>query len=118
MVDPLWTYNISEVMEIQLAIVLLIAFLVLGPERMMDLAVKLGEMMRKVRETWDEVRMQAYMEEINKKVMESQSEDETGEDYNEDLVGKEEGTEDERGERATADDAPDGTSQGAKNKTD
>jgi len=97
-------------MEIQLAIVLLIAFLVLGPERMMDLAVKLGEMMRKVRETWDEVRMQAYMEEINKKVMESQSEDETG--YNE------EGTEDERGERATADDAPDGTSQGAKNKTD
>ncbi len=77
-------------MEIQLIIVLLIAFIVLGPERMMDLAVKLGEAMRKVREMWDEVRMQAYMEEINRKIMEEESkeldektEDETIDEYGE-----------------------------------
>ncbi len=60
-------------MELQLLVVLIIAFLVLGPERMMDLAVKLGEMMRKIREMWDEIRVQSYMEEINKKVMEEET---------------------------------------------
>jgi sec-independent protein translocase protein TatB len=79
-------------MEIQLLIVLIIAFVVLGPERMMEVAVKLGEAVRKVREMWDEVRMQAYMEEINRKVMEQEekageledkTEDETVDEYDE-----------------------------------
>jgi len=79
-------------MEIQLIIVLVIAFIVLGPERMMDLAVKLGEAVRKVRDMWEEVRMQAYMEEINKKVLEDEkkaqelderTEDETIDEYDE-----------------------------------
>ena len=122
-------------MEIQLLIVLLIAFVILGPERMMDLAVKLGEVMRKVRETWDEVRMQAYMEEINRKVLEEEgkelderTEDETEvdeplpdveyEDYNEDYFGREETAKDEHGKQPAPHDAPDGTSKGAENKTD
>jgi len=121
-------------MEIQLLIVLIIAFVVLGPERMMDLAVKLGEMMRKVRETWEEVRMQAYMEEINRKVMEEESgeldertEDETEvdeplpdveyEDYNEEYLEAEETAEDERGEQPAPHDAPDRTPEGTENKT-
>ncbi len=123
-------------MEIQLIIVLLIAFVVLGPERMMDLAVKLGESLRKVREMWDEVRMQAYMEEINKKVLEEESkgseldertEDETAEvdeplpdieleEYEDIEEEKEEREEDEHGQRTASDDAPHGTSEGAQDK--
>ncbi len=128
-------------MEIQLIIVLLIAFLVLGPERMMDLAVKLGEMVRKVRDMWEEVKMQAYMEEVNRKVMEGEdselldkTEDETededmeelpsevedyNEDYlNEDLALEEETEENEHREQPTPDDASDGASEGTQNKAD
>ena len=108
-------------MEVQLIIVLAIAFIVLGPERMMDLAVKLGEAMRKVRDMWDEVRMQAYMEEINKKVLEEgekgeelddRTEDETideyevdeplpdveSRDYNEDYLNEDTVTDEEKEE--------------------
>ena len=122
-------------MEIQLLIVLIIAFVLLGPERMMDLAIKLGEMMRKVRETWEEIRLQAYMEEVNKKIMEEESkelgertEDETevdeplpeaeAEDYNEDYPEEEEISRYEHGEGSAPHDAPDGTPEGAENKTD
>ena len=122
-------------MEIQLLLVLIIAFVLLGPERMMDLAVKLGEMMRKVRETWEEIRLQAYMEEMNRKIMEEESreldertEDETevdeplpdveAEDYNEDYPEEEEISKDEHGEQPAPHDAPDGTPEGAENKTD
>jgi len=125
-------------MEIQLLIVLVIAFVILGPERMMDLAYKLGEAMRKVREIWDEVRMQAYMEEINRKVMEQErelsdkTEDETldyeepdeplpdieTEDYNELYPKEEEEEKDEHGEQPASDDAPDRTPEGTQNKTD
>ncbi len=130
-------------MEIQLIIVLLIAFLILGPERMMDLAVKLGEMVRKIRDMWEEVKMQAYMEEVNRKVMEGneselldKTEDETedddmealpqdDEDYNEDYLNEdilaedeEETKEDEHREQPTTDDASDGASEGTQNKAD
>ena len=115
-------------MELQLLVVLIIAFLVLGPERMMDLAVKLGEMMRKVREMWDEIRVQSYMEEINKKVMEEETveldertvdetEDEFEEedDYTESLT--EEEKEDEHSGSGTPDDVPHRASEGTEGKT-
>lgn len=98
-------------MELQLLLVLLIAFVILGPEKMMDLAVKLGEMMRKVRETWDELRMQAYMEEINRKVMKEEG-------YNEDYLEMEEKEEDEHREQPTPDDATDRTPEGTQDKAD
>ncbi len=115
-------------MEIQLLIVLIIAFVVLGPERMMDLAIKLGEAMRKIRETWDEIRMQAYMEEINRKVMEQErkelderTEDETQDsthEFEEDMEYlEEEFREDERGKQSASDDASHRTPEGAENKT-
>ncbi len=119
-------------MEIQLLIVLIIAFIVLGPERMIDLAVKLGEATRRIREVWDEVRMQAYMEEVNRKIMEEEEEgdeplpDVGDEDYNEDYLeersersGSPEGKpRNGRGRRSAPDDAPDRTSEGAEGKTD
>ena len=119
---------INKVMELQLLIVLIIAFLVLGPERMMDLAVKLGEMMRKIREMWDEIKLQSYMEEINKKVMEEETveldertvdetEDEFEEegDYTESLT--EEGKEDEHPGAGTPHDVPHRTPEGTEGKT-
>ena len=127
---------IIKVMELQLLLVLLIAFLVLGPERMMDLAVKLGEMMRRVREVWDEIRLQAYMEEMNKKVLEEETktEDETAEEYGEEPIpeaetedynvedyygeASEEGREEGAGEGPAPHDAPDGTPERTENKTD
>ncbi len=126
-------------MELQLILVLLIAFLVLGPERMMDLAIKLGEMVRKAKQMWEEVKMQAYIEEVNRKVMEEEekTEDETEEDIKEEYIPpeledyveedleytpeekKEEEKKDEFGERASAsDDALNRTPQGTENKTD
>ncbi len=127
---------IIKVMELQLLLVLLIAFLVLGPERMMDLAVKLGEMMRRVREMWDEIKFQAYMEEMNKKVLENETktEDETVEEYGEEPIPEaetedynvedyhgetsEEGREEGAGEGPAPHDAPDGTPERTENKTD
>ena len=127
---------IIKVMELQLLLVLLIAFLVLGPERMMDLAVKLGEMMRRVREMWDEIKFQAYMEEMNKKVLENETktEDETVEEYGEEPIPEaetedynvedyhgetsEEGRKEGAGEGPAPHDAPDGTPERTENKTD
>jgi len=54
----------------ELILILLVALIVLGPEKTIELAGKLGELLRKVRETWDELRYQMYLEEINRKIME------------------------------------------------
>ncbi len=117
---------IITLMELQLLLVLILAFLVLGPEKMMDLAVKLGEAMRKVREMWDEVRVQTYMEEMNRKIMEESEEvrveDETEEeeDTHEVYTEEEEELEDEHGsdgEAGPPDDASDGTSERTPDKT-
>ncbi len=132
-------------MEFQLILVLIIAFIILGPERMMDLAFKMGEALKKVREVWDEIRMQAYVENINKSIMEGEQKELEGkeEDYesvpeelDEELLDDgfdedfeteeslEEGTseeeikEDEREERPTSSDAPNGASEGAPKQAD
>ncbi|MGK0690149.1 MAG: twin-arginine translocase TatA/TatE family subunit, partial [Aquificaceae bacterium] len=46
----------------ELLVILAVAFIFLGPERMVEVATKLGELLRKVRETWDELRYQLYVE--------------------------------------------------------
>ncbi len=112
-------------MELQLLLVLLIAFIVLGPERMMDLAVKLGEAVRKIRQTWEEIKFQAYMEEMNRKILEEEekaledkTEDETEDEDMEELPQdtSEEIKKDESEQARAPDDASDGTSEGAQNK--
>ncbi len=119
---PFQTDLIIEFMEIQLLLVLIIAFIVLGPERMIDLAVRMGDAFRRVREVWDEVRMQAYMESVNRKVMEEEEEEE---DYNDDLdepakepEPREEELRNGRGKRSAPDNAPDRAPEGAENKAD
>ena len=59
-------------MELQLILVLLIAFILLGPEGMLNVATKLGEFMRKARELIDQIKMEAYLEEFNRKIMEEE----------------------------------------------
>ncbi len=56
----------------QIVVILIIAYLVLGPEKMMDLAFKMGQLTRKAKEVLDEIKMQAYIENVNKKVLEEE----------------------------------------------
>ena len=90
-------------MEFQLILVLILAFVILGPERMMDLAFKLGEAVRKAREVWDEVRMQAYVENINKSIMESEQK-EASRDEEEDEISEEDLVPDELNEELSDED--------------
>jgi mttA/Hcf106 family. len=92
----------------ELILILLVALIVLGPEKTIELAGKLGELLRKVRETWDELRYQMYLEEINRKVME-ESKNLEEEAKTEEVL--------EDGSR-TSQDATDGTSEGTKTKAD
>jgi sec-independent protein translocase protein TatB len=92
----------------EIALILLVAFIFLGPEKMMELATKLGDLLRKVRETWDELRYQMYMESINQKVLEEQKKV----DELEDQEVKEDGT------AGTSQDAPNGTPEGTQKPTD
>ncbi len=97
----------------ELILILLVAMIVLGPEKTVELAGKLGELFRKVRETWDELRYQMYLENINKKVMEESKDLE--EPIEEEATKTEEVLED--GARSSQD-AADGTSEGTKTKAD
>jgi len=92
----------------ELILILLVALIVLGPEKTIELAGKLGELLRKVRETWDELRYQMYLEEINRKVMEESKK-------LEEEAKTEEGL---KNEPRASQDATDGTSEGTKTKAD
>jgi sec-independent protein translocase protein TatB len=115
----------------ELILILLVALIVLGPEKTIELAGKLGELLRKIRETWDELRYQMYLEEINRKVMEEsknlEEEVKTEEvleetmKFTEDSNSLEEKTKTEEvleDESRTSQDATDGTSEGTKTKAD
>ncbi|MCS7263159.1 MAG: twin-arginine translocase TatA/TatE family subunit [Aquificaceae bacterium] len=98
----------------EILLILAVAFIFLGPERMMEVAVKLGEFLRKVRETWDELRYQLYMESINRKIMEESRQASTPETEGEQAqeVAQEDGT------AGPSQDAPDGASEGTKKQAD
>ncbi|RMH08944.1 MAG: preprotein translocase subunit TatA [Aquificota bacterium] len=85
----------------EIVVILAVAFIFLGPEKMIEVAGKLGEFLRKVRETWDELRYQMYLESINRKIMEESKE-----------------VSEKDGELRTSQDAPDGASEGAKKQAD
>jgi sec-independent protein translocase protein TatB len=84
----------------QLIIILVIAYIVLGPEKMMDVATKLGEFTRKAREFIDEIKMQAYIENVNKKVLE--------------LEKEQTNTEEKKDGEGTSESSTDGASSGTK----
>ncbi|HEK25166.1 MAG: twin-arginine translocase TatA/TatE family subunit [Hydrogenobaculum sp.] len=84
----------------QIIIILVIAYIVLGPEKMMDVATKLGEFTRKTREFIDEIKMQAYIENVNKKVLE--------------LEKEQTNTEEKKDGEGTSESSTDGASSGTK----
>ena len=86
-------------------VILAVAFIFLGPERMVEVATKLGELLRIVRETWDELRYQLYVEIINKKIMEESMDVESFQEPEE--VHEEDAT------AGTSHDAPDGAAEGS-----
>ncbi|GAB6064968.1 hypothetical protein JCM9492_00600 [Aquifex pyrophilus] len=113
-------------MELQLLLILIIAFIFLGPEGMLNVATKLGELARQARELIDQIKMEAYVQELNKKIMEEEKElkeEEPPEDIAEELKEEledvyegekiEENEKDERKGKASGN-ASDGTSEGAK----
>ncbi|WP_448583544.1 Sec-independent protein translocase subunit TatA/TatB [Thermocrinis sp.] len=106
----------------EILIILLVAMVVLGPEKTVELATKLGDFLRKIRETWDELRYQMYMENLNRKIMEESENIQSSEEAQEksileyiEEVKAEEVKEDESG---TTQNAPDGASEGTQTKTD
>lgn len=100
----------------ELIVILAVAFIFLGPEKMIEVAGKLGEFLRKVRETWDELRYQMYMESINKKIMEESKEVQAQEDHSMQELSEPEKEEvnGDHGAPRTSQDATDGASEGAK----
>ncbi|MFN7066118.1 MAG: twin-arginine translocase TatA/TatE family subunit [Aquificaceae bacterium] len=98
----------------ELLIILAVAFIFLGPEKMVDVATKLGEFLRKIRETWDELRYQIYLENINRKIMEETKDI----DYNTPSPNQIQEVKEEDGTSGTSQDAPDGASEGAKKQAD
>ncbi|MCX8163925.1 MAG: twin-arginine translocase TatA/TatE family subunit [Aquificaceae bacterium] len=106
----------------ELLVILAVAFIFLGPERMVEVATKLGEFLRKIRETWDELRYQLYMENINKKIMEEGKDAGLQEEPAESVYLTEEVKPqeviEEHGEARTSQDAPDRASEGTQKQTD
>ena len=106
----------------EILIILLVAMVVLGPEKTIELATKLGEFLRKIRETWDELRYQMYMENLNKKIMEeseqTQSLEESQEEGVLEYIEEVKAKEVEENESGTTKNASDGTSEGTQAKTD
>ncbi len=104
-------------MELQILLVLAVAFLVLGTEKSMEMATKLGEFLRRIREAWDELRYQMYMENLNKKIMEETKDIQTEDEFVKAL--REEEVEGNGHAKTRApDDAPDGPSEGVKKQAD
>ncbi|MDW8295213.1 MAG: twin-arginine translocase TatA/TatE family subunit [Aquificaceae bacterium] len=106
----------------EILVILAVAFIFLGPERMIEVATKLGEFLRKIRETWDELRYQLYMESLNRKIdqeskkVEEHTEDEGVYDTLQRLESQE--VDEEHGKAGTSQDASDGASEGTKKQAD
>jgi len=110
-------------MELQVLLILIIAFIFLGPEGMLNVATKLGELARQARELIDQLKMEAYMEEFNRKILEEEKrmkgEEVPPEDISEELKEELEDALEEEEEKEkddtgkTSGNASDGTSERA-----
>ncbi|RMH80472.1 MAG: preprotein translocase subunit TatA [Acidobacteria bacterium] len=97
----------------ELIVILAVAFIFLGPERMMEVATKLGEFARKIRETWDELRYQMYLENVNRKI-----DEESKSISYEEAITLEEEAKKEDDQSGPSQDALDGASEGTKKQAD
>jgi Sec-independent protein translocase protein TatA len=55
-------------MELQLLVILAVALIVFGPEKMLQFATELGKWVRKIKQEWAQIQMELEMEELKKKL--------------------------------------------------
>ena len=63
-------------MELELLLILVVAFLVFGPEKMLEFATQLGRIVRQIKKEWASIQLEAQMaqlkEELKKQTLESE----------------------------------------------
>jgi len=64
-------------MELQLLLILAVAFLIFGPEKMLEFATQLGRLVRKIKQEWASIQLEAEMnrlkEQLQKQTLEGES---------------------------------------------
>lgn len=64
-------------MELQLLLILAVAFIVFGPEKMLEFATQLGRLMRRLRSEWAQIQMEIQAAELKEQLKKQTSEGET-----------------------------------------
>jgi Sec-independent protein translocase protein TatA len=64
-------------MELQLLLILAVALIVFGPEKMLEFAVQLGKMVRRIRSEWTQIQMELQMAELKEQLKKQTSEGES-----------------------------------------
>ena len=100
----------------EILLILLVAMIVLGPEKTIELATKLGEFLRKIRETWDELRYQMYLESLNREITKQSEGQEDQEQSTLEYIEQVKSKEVEEDEPRTSENASDGASEGTQTK--
>lgn len=63
-------------MELQLLVILAVAFLVFGPEKMLEFATQLGRLLRRVKQEWAAFQLELEMEKLKEELKKTTSEGE------------------------------------------
>ena len=63
-------------MELQLLVILAVAFLLFGPEKMLEFATNIGRMVRKLRQEWAQIQMEMELSRLKEELKKSQEEGE------------------------------------------
>lgn len=63
-------------MELQILLILAVAFLIFGPEKMLELATQLGRLVRRIKQEWNNIQMELQMEELKRELKKQQEEGE------------------------------------------
>ncbi|HID79811.1 MAG TPA: hypothetical protein EYH48_00035 [Aquifex aeolicus] len=64
-------------MELQLLVILAVAFLVFGPEKMVEFAANLGRIVRKLRQEWVQIQMEMELSKLKQELRKKQEDGES-----------------------------------------
>ena len=59
-------------MELQLLVILAVAFLLFGPEKMLEFATNIGRMVRKLRQEWAQIQMEMELSRLKEELKKNQ----------------------------------------------
>jgi len=63
-------------MELQIIVILAVAFLIFGPEKMLEFAIQLGRLIRRLKQEWNNIQLELQMEELKRELKKQQEEGE------------------------------------------